>query len=140
MLTVYFCRILQFPTFPSDVFLPAITHSASFIAPRLPLFSVLPPVFSLSTNSPNCIALSVSVQLCHPTQTVLSSSVFLLPNLLFVLRYLQRGLVMFFFLRSCFRTSERDQEEIGLRKPAVKGSSCPVCSPDLSATFGNIQT
>lgn len=32
---------------------------------------------------------------------------------------------MFFFLRSHFRTSEGDQEKIGLRKPAVKGSSPP---------------
>lgn len=84
-----------------------------------------PTCFTLFTNSPNCIALSVSVQLCYPTQTVLSLSVFLLPNLLFVLRCLQHSLVMFFFLRSHFRTSDGDQEKIGLRKPAVKGSSTP---------------
>lgn len=92
-----------------------------------PSVSVLSPptCFTLFTNSPNCIALSVSVQLCYPTQTVLSPSVFLPPNLLFVLRCLQHSLVMFFFLRSHFRTSEGDQEKIGLRKPAVKGSSAP---------------
>lgn len=84
-----------------------------------------PTCFTLFTNSPNCNALSVSVQLCYPTQTVLSPSVFLPRNLLFVLCCLQHSLVMFFFLRSHFRTSERDQEKIGLQKPAVKGSSSP---------------
>lgn len=62
---------------------------------------------------------------CYPSQTALSFAVFLPPNLLFVLCHLQHSLVMFFFLRSHFRTSERDQEKIGLRKPAVKGSSAP---------------
>lgn len=106
------------------------TPSASVLSP--------PTCFTLFTNSPNCIALSVSVQLCYPTQTVLSPSVFLPPNLLFVLRCLQHSLVMFFFLRSHFRTSEGDQEKIGLRKPAVKGSSTPFAlqiSAQHSETF-----
>lgn len=96
------------------------SQSASVLSP--------PTCFTLFTNSPNCIALSVSVQLCYPTQNVLSPSVFLPPNLLFVLRRLQHSLVMFFFLRSHFRTSEGDQEKIGLRKPAVKGSSTRLLS------------
>lgn len=100
------------------------SRSTSFISSCLLLFFLLPPIsLFFFTNSPNCIALSVSVQLCYPTQTVLSLSVFLPPNLLFVLRCLQHSLVMFFFLRSHFRTSDGDQEKIGLRKPAVKGSS-----------------
>lgn len=114
-------------------------HSFSFFHPSPSASVVSPPTcFTLFTNSPNCIALSVSVQLCYPTQTVLSPSVFLPPNLLFVLRCLQHSLVMFFFLRSHFRTSEGDQEKIGLRKPAVKGSSTPFAlqiSAQYSETF-----
>ena len=113
------------PVSPSLLFLSAVAHSTSFISSCLLLFPLLPPVSLFFTNSPNCIALSVSVQLCYPTQTVLSLSFFLPPNLLFVLRCLQHSLVMFFFLRSHFRTSDGDQEKIGLRKPAVKGSTTP---------------
>ncbi len=114
-------------------------HSFCLFHPS-PSASVLSPptCFTLFTNSPSCIALSVSVQLCYPTQTVLSPPVFLPPNLLFVLRRLQHSLVMFFFLRSHFRTSEGDQEKIGLRKPAVKGSSTPFAlqiSAQHSDTF-----
>lgn len=129
-----FCVLVS----PADLFLSAITHSTSLIPPCLLLFSLLPPVSLFFTNSPNCIALSVSVLLCYPTQTVLSPSVFLPPNLLFVLRRLQHSLVMFFFLRSHFRTSEGEQEKIGLRKPAVKGSSAPFAlqiSAQHSETF-----
>lgn len=85
--------------------------------PSLSASALSPPTcFSLFTNSSDSIALSVSVQLRYPTQTVLSLAVFLPPNLLFVLCRLQHSLVMFFFLRSHFRTSEGDQEKIGLRK------------------------
>lgn len=92
-------------------------HSFSLSHPFLSASVLSPPTcFSLYTNSPNCIALSVSVQFCYPTQCVLSPSVFLPSNLLFVPRRLQHSLVMFFFLRSHFRTSEGDQEEIGLLK------------------------
>lgn len=114
-------------------------HSFNLSHPSLSASVLSPPTcFSLFTNSPNCIALSVSVLLCYPTQTVLSPSVFLPPNLLFVLRCLQHSLVMFFFLRSHFRTSEGHQEKIGLRKPAVKGSSAPFAlqiSAQHSETF-----
>lgn len=120
-----FCVLVS----PADLFLSAITHSTSLIPPCLLLFSLLPPVSLFFTNSPNCIALSVSVLLCYPTQTVLSPS---------VSRRLQHSLVMFFFLRSHFRTSEGEQEKIGLRKPAVKGSSAPFAlqiSAQHSETF-----
>lgn len=131
-----FCRMLQFLCCLSH---PQSYHSFSLFHPS-PSSSVLSPptCFTLFTNSPNCIVLSVSVQLCYPTQTVLSPSVFLPPNLLFVLRCLQHSLVMFFFLRSHFRTSEGDQEKIALRKPAVKGSSTPFAlqiSAQHSETF-----
>lgn len=117
----------------------ACCHSLYLFHPSLSAAVSSPPTcFTLFTNSPNCIALSVSVQLCYPTQTVLSPLVFLPPNLVFVLCCLQHSLVMFFFLRSHFRTSEEDQEKIGLRKPAVKGSSTPFAlqiSAQHSETF-----
>lgn len=111
---------------PVSVFLVSSADLFSLSHPSQSASVLSPPTcFSLFTNSSNCIALSASVQLCYPTQNVLSLAVFLPPNLLFVLWRLQHSLVMFFFLRSHFRTSEGDQEKIGLRKPAVKGSSAP---------------
>lgn len=122
------------PVSPSESLLSAITHSASFIRPHLLLFSLLPPVSLFSSNSPDCIALSLSLRLCYPTQSVSSPPVFLPPNLLFVPRRLRRCLVMFFFLRSHFRTSEGDQEKIGLRKNLqLKAAAAPVRSPHRSA-------
>lgn len=61
-------------------------------------------------------------------------------HLLFVLRCLQRGIVVFFFLRSHFPTSEGDQEEIGLRKPAVKGSSAPFALQISARQLENIHS
>lgn len=117
----------------------ACCHSFYLFYPSLSASVSSPPTsFTLFTDSPNCIALSVSVQLCYPSQTVLSPPIFLPPNLVFVLCFLQHSLVMFFFLRSHFRTSEGDQEKIGLRKPAVKGSSTPFAlqiSVQHSETF-----
>lgn len=101
---------------PSDLFclLSLIYLLSSLSHPSLSAHVLSPPTCSSLFTS--CITLSVSVQLCYPSQTVLSPSVFLPPNLLFVLRRLQLSLVMFFFLRSHFRTSDGDQEKIGLRK------------------------
>lgn len=141
---IFLCRILR--VFFFLCVSPSHPLTCSFLLSLIPPLSSLPTVsvlspptcFSLFTNSPNCIALSVSVPLCYPTPTVLSPSVCLPPNLLFVLRRLQHCLVMFFFLRSHFRTSEGDQEKIGLRKPAVKGSSAPFAlqiSAQHSETF-----
>lgn len=117
----------------------ACCHSFYLFHPSLSASVSSPPTsLTLFTDSPNCIALSVSVQLCYPSQTVLSPPIFLPPNLFFVLCCLQHSLVMFFFLRSHFRTSEGDQEKIGLRKPAVKGSSTPFAlqiSVQHSETF-----
>ena len=136
----HFCSILQFLCCLSRSRCCSCLLSFSLPLSSLPVcFCLSPPTcFTLFTNSPNCIALSVSVQLCYPTQPVLSPSVFLPPNLLFVLRCLQHSLVMFFFLRSHFRTSEGDQEKIAPRKPAVKGSSSPFAlqiSAQHSETF-----
>lgn len=116
---------MSVPVSLSLLFLSAVAHSPSFIPPCLLVFCLLPPVSLFLPTLPTASPLFASAQLCYPTPTVLSPSVFLPPNLLFVLRRLQHGLVMFFFLRSHFRTSEGDQEKIGLRKPAVKGSSTP---------------
>lgn len=136
----HFCRILQFLCCLSHPHCCSCLLSLILPLSSLPVcFCLSPPTcFTLFTNSPNCIALSISLQLCYPTQPVLSPSVFLPPNLRFVLHCLRHSLVMFFFLRSHFRTSEGDQEKIGLRKPAVKGSSTPFAlqiSAQHSETF-----
>lgn len=100
--------------------------------------SVLPDLswtfFSRIPSHPSShlfLTLSVSLQLCYPSQTVLSRSVFLPPNLLSVLRRLRHSLVMFFFLRSHFRTSEGDQE----KKPAPAPRFALQISAQHSATF-----
>lgn len=117
----------------------ACCHSFYLFHPPLSASVSSPPTsFTLFTHSPYCIDLSVSVQLCYPSQPVSSPPIFLLPNLVFVLCCLQQSPVMFFFLRSHFRTSEGDQEKIGLWKPAVKGSSTPFAlqiSVQHSETF-----
>lgn len=70
-------RILRFLFSPSELLLSAITHSRSLIHPQSASVLSPPTCFTLSTNSPNCIALAVSVRLCYPTNTVLSRALFL---------------------------------------------------------------
>lgn len=133
----HFCRILQFiccAVSPSLLFSSAVAHFASFIPSPSAFCSLSSHLFrSLRPDFANCIVLSVSVQLCYPTQTVSSPSVFLPPNLLFVRRCLQHSLVMFFFLRSHFRTSEGDQERNWPPKNLLQcAANSETCRPSSS--------
>lgn len=78
----------------SDALLSAVTHSACH--PSICLCSPSSHLLLFSTNSPNCIALSISVPHSYASQAVLSPS--LSPShLLFVLCCLQCRVVVFFF-------------------------------------------
>lgn len=111
-------------------------HSFSLTSFHQPPFSLLPPVSFFYQLS----------QLYHPLcfcAALLPGSFYLTvfsPNLLFVLRCLRHSVVMFFFLRSHFRTSEGDQEEIGLRKPAVEGCSAPFALQMSAQRSKNMQS
>lgn len=107
------CLYLQLPS-QTCFCLPSLIQSVI-----LPSASVLSPptCFFFPTTFPT---VSPSPFLCSsPSQIVLSPLLFFSPHLLFVLCCLWHGVVMFFFLRSHFRTSEGDQEEIGLQKAPV---------------------
>lgn len=109
-------------------------HSSSLSSFHQPPFSLLPPV-SFFSQLPTR---SVSVQLSFP-DCFISLSVSP-PPICFLFFAVSTHAVVFFFLRSHFRTSEGDQEEIGLREPAVKGSSAPFALQISAQRSENIQS
>lgn len=88
---------------------------------RLHLFSRLPPVPLFLPTLP-IVSPSPCSSVMLPRLFYLPQS-FYLPICFLFSAVSQHSLVLFFFLRSHFRTSEGDQEKMGLQKPAVRGSS-----------------
>lgn len=123
---------------PSLLFLSAVAHSPSFIPPRLPLFSLLPPV---SLFLPTLPTVSPSPSLCS---SVILPRLFYLPQSFFLpICFLFSAVSSTALL--CFSSSDPTLEhlreirrKLASEKPAVKGSSTPFAlqiSAQHSETF-----
>lgn len=110
---------LQNP-FAADSVVHAVAYLAPFIRSRLLVFSLLPPFSLLLPTLPTAWrSPSLCASVILPRPFYLSQS-FFLPICFLFCAVSSNSLVMFFSLRSPFRTSEGDQEKIGLRNLQLK--------------------